>query len=278
MNPQLVDSHCHLDASEYEYDRDAVLDRGRAAGVRWFVTIGAGRGTESAPDAVALARTHRDVAACVGIHPHDSACATDRNLAAILELGREARVVGIGETGLDFRNEHAPRDVQLATFRKFVHMAKQLKKPLVVHTRGAPLETLAVLREEGARDVGGVIHSFAGDEAFVRAALDMDFDLSLSAYPILSDDPEIRAAARLVPIDRLMIETSAPSHAPPPHAGGRSEPCFLVDTARIYAELMQLSFEQLCERSSENAIRRFGLSSLSPESTRIPYSVRPSSS
>jgi TatD DNase family protein len=263
MNLVLVDSHCHLDAPEFEYDRDEVLERGRAAGVHWFVTVGAGRGKESAPDAVALAHTHPDVVACVGIHPQDSLCATAVVLAAIAALARDERVVAVGETGLDYRSGYAPPHVQCEAFRGLVQIARDVHKPIVVHTRGAAQETLAVLREEGARDVGGVIHSFAGDLGFARAALDMGFDLSLSPFPILQGGANVRAAARLVPIDRLLIETGAPSHAPPPHGGGRNEPAYLALIAPFYAELMGVPLEDLCARSSANAARRFGLSRMS---------------
>lgn len=263
MNRVLIDTHCHLDAPEFEYDRDEVLERGRAAGVRWFVTVGAGRGKESAPDAVALAHTHPDVVACVGIHPQDSRCATGAVLGAIAVLARDERVVGVGETGLDYRSGYAPPDVQREAFRGLVQIAREVRKPIIVHTRGAAQETLSVLREEGARDVGGVIHSFAGDPGFARAALDMGFDLSLSAFPILQGGANVRTAVRLVPLDRLLIETGAPSHAPPPHGGTRNEPAYLSLIAPFYAELMGVSLEDLCARSSENASRRFGLSRLS---------------
>jgi TatD DNase family protein len=266
----LVDSHCHLDAPEFEVDRNEVLARARAAGVSWFVTVGAGRGKESAPDAVALAHTHQDVAACVGIHPYDALCATDQVVATIATLAADTRVVGVGETGLDYRRDICPREAQKEAFRRLVRVARAVKKPIVVHTRAAPDETLAILREEGARDVGGVIHSFAEGPEFARAVMDMNFDLSLTAFHILQGNEEVRAAARRIPLDRLLIETSAPSLAPPPHRGERNEPAYLSLAAPLFAELLAIPLEEICARSSANAMRRFGLADLvaSPQSLR----------
>jgi TatD DNase family protein len=255
----IIDSHCHLDSADFLYDLAQVLGRARSEGVRWFVTIGSGRGTESAPDAVALAHTYRDVVACVGIHPLDAPCATRQVLETLASLAADRSVVGIGETGLDYRLAYAQRDAQREAFRSQVQLARATGKPLVVHTRAAEADTLAILREERAADVGGVFHSFSGDASFAFAALDLGFDISFSALPFVDDVPRLTDLARSIPIDRLLIESNAPVCAPPPHRGRRCEPAYLGLIADALARAMDMDGSELRARTSANAVRRFGL-------------------
>ncbi len=264
MNAPLIDSHCHLDFADFGAERAAVLERGRAEGIAWFVTIGSGRGAESAPDAVALAHEHADVVATVGIHPHDAKLVTDAAFAAVEALADDARVVAVGEVGLDFHYDLSPRDAQRAALRRFVALARRVKKPLVIHTRAAPDETLAVLREEGARDVGGVIHCFTEDAAFARAAMDLGFDISFSGIVTFKKSEDLRAAARTVPLDRMLIETDSPYLAPIPLRGKTNEPSYVVHTAKRVAELRGVSVDELCRLTTENARRRLGLRSGAP--------------
>ncbi len=259
MTAPLVDSHCHLDFADFGPEREAVLARGRDAGVVWFVTIGSGRGTESAPDAVALAHAHADVVATVGVHPHDAKQADEAAVARIEALAADPRVVAVGEVGLDFHYDLSPRDAQAEAFRRFVAVARRAKKPLVIHTRAAPAETLAVLREEGARDVGGVIHCFTEDADFARAAMDLGFDISFSGIVTFKRSDDLRAAARTVPLDRVMIETDSPYLAPMPYRGKRNEPSYLARTAAHLAATMGVTEDELRRRTTENAVRRFGL-------------------
>lgn len=255
----LVDSHCHLDFADFGPEREAILDRGRAQGIAWFVTIGSGRGTESAPDAVGLAHAHEDVVATVGVHPHDAAVATPEAMALMERLGRDPRVVAVGEVGLDYHYDHSPREVQREVFRRFVRLARALKQPLVIHTRSAPEDTLAILEEEGAREVGGVIHCFSEDAPFAKRAMDMDFDISFSGIVTFKKSEDLRAAARTVPLDRLLIETDAPYLAPMPFRGKRNEPSYIARTAEHLAATMGVSTDALRARTTENAVRRFGL-------------------
>jgi TatD DNase family protein len=258
-NGGLVDTHCHLDAIDFVSDLDAVLRRARSAGVRWFVTIGSGRGTESAPDAVALAHMHGDVVACVGIHPVDARCATENVRATVESLASDARVVGIGETGLDFRSAYADKKAQREAFRWQIALARRVKKPLVVHTRAASAETLDILRGEGAGEVGGVLHSFTDDEELAFSALDLGFDISLSAMLLLHELPWLRRVARAVPSDRLMIESNAPVLAPPPHESERCEPAHLALVAEGLAATLGKDAGELRATTSANAAKRFGL-------------------
>jgi TatD DNase family protein len=269
MARPLVDSHCHLDDPDLLPDVEGVLERARQAGIGWCITIGAGRGTESAPSAVALAHTYEEVAACVGIHPNDADCATDAVMSTLLELALDSRVVGIGETGLDYRTDPSP-EVQREAFRRTIRLARKAQKPLVLHTRGAGKDTLEILREEDAQLVGGVIHSCTEDAAFVRHALDLDFDIALS--PLLEQHAQAREIARLVPRDRLLLETSAPFH-PPRARPGRNEPAFLSLVADHVASLVGRDAKELLEEVSMNAIRRFGLDTL-PVASRASLTVR----
>ncbi len=259
MNTPLIDSHCHLDFADFGDERPAILTRGRAEGITWFVTIGSGRGAGSAPDAVALAHEHADVVATVGIHPHDAKLATDEAFASVEALADDPRVVGVGEVGLDFHYDLSPREEQGAVFRRFVALARRVKKPLVIHTRSAPDETLALLRDEGARDVGGVIHCFTEDAAFAKGAMDLGFDISFSGIVTFKRSDDLRAAAKTVPLDRMLIETDSPYLAPMPHRGKRNEPSYLARTAAHLAATLGVREEDLRARTTENAIRRFGL-------------------
>lgn len=258
----LVDSHCHLDFDDFDKERDDLMNRARAQGVRWFVTIGASDGLTSAPKAVALAHAHRDVAATVGVHPHDASVVDDAVLAEAERLARDPRVVAVGEVGLDYHYDNSPREKQREVFRSFVRMARALKKPVVIHTREAPEDTLAILREEGAREVGGVIHCFSEDTAFARAALDLDFDISLSGVVTFKKSEAIREAAKVVPSDRLLIETDAPFLAPIPYRGKRNEPAYVAATAKFVAGLLGKPERELRASTSANAIKRFGLDRL----------------
>lgn len=264
MTATLVDSHCHLDFADFGPEREAVLARGRAEGIAWFVTIGANDGAKSAPEAVALAHAHADVAATVGVHPHDATQATDEAVAEVARLAGDPRVVAVGEVGLDYHYDHSPRETQREVFRRFVGVARAAQKPLVIHTRSAPDDTLEILRGEGARDVGGVIHCFTEDLAFAKAALDLGFDISFSGIVTFKRSEDLRAVARAVPLDRVMIETDSPFLAPLPHRGKRNEPAYLARTAEHLAAALGLPVEDLRQRTSETAIRRFGLDRLPP--------------
>jgi TatD DNase family protein len=252
----LIDTHCHLD-SKYAQDADAVLQRATEAGVVAFVCVGVG-GADAATEAVALASRQPNVVATVGVHPHDAAASTPELEALLETLGATERVVAIGEIGLDYHYDHSPRAVQSEVFRRYIALAKALKKPIVVHTRSAAEDTLSILREENARDVGGIIHCFSEDRAFAERALDMNFDLSFSGILTFKTAHQIQEAARTAPRERILVETDSPYLAPVPKRGKRCEPAFVVHTARFLAELRGSSFEEIAALTSENACRRLG--------------------
>jgi TatD DNase family protein len=253
----LVDTHCHVDSQSFPEGAEAVLDRARSAGVGGFVCVGVG-GLNAARGAVELARHRLDVVATVGIHPHDASSwqpALETELRALLD---DERVVAVGEVGLDYHYYHSPHEVQDACFRRFVELARELRKPLVIHTRSAAADTLRVLEEENARDVGGIIHCFSEDREFARRALDLDFDLSFSGIVTFKNASQVHDVVRWAPAGRILLETDSPYLSPVPLRGKRCEPAFVVHTARRVAELRSVAFEELCEQTGKNAERRFG--------------------
>ncbi|MEB2312032.1 MAG: TatD family hydrolase [Sorangiineae bacterium] len=253
----LVDTHCHLDPDNASEGPGPILERARAAGVGAFVCVGVG-GVEPARHAVALAQRRADVVAAVGVHPHDAASWDDALEDALRRLCSEPRVVAVGEVGLDYHYEHSPREVQRAVFRRFIALARELGRPLVIHTRSAAADTLALLEQERARDVGGVIHCFSENREFARRALELGFDLSFSGIVTFKNATAIHEVARWVPEDRFLVETDSPYLAPVPLRGKRCEPAYVVHTAARVAALRGVSLERVAALSTTNACRRFG--------------------
>jgi TatD DNase family protein len=254
----LFDTHCHLDDPRLHQELDAVLERAKDAGVRRITTIGCAHDVSSVNSAIDIAHRHSDwISATVGVHPHDAKDLDDALCDAIRSAGTDPSVVAIGETGLDFHYDHSPRQAQIEAFRLQIAIAKELKKPLVIHTRSAPDETLRVLREEQASDVGGIIHCFSEDAPFAAAALDLGFVSSFSGIVTFSKAIAVQEAARRQPADALLIETDAPYLAPSPKRGKRNEPAYVAHTARRIAELRGEDPEALAEASYENAVRIF---------------------
>ncbi|MBI2394267.1 MAG: TatD family hydrolase [Deltaproteobacteria bacterium] len=265
MIPKLdgvIDSHCHVPVSGHggrapREPADDVLSRARAAGVRGFVVVGVGETTLEARDAIGLAQRHPDVVASVGVHPHDARLCDDTMVDELRALARDPRVAAVGEIGLDFHYDHSPRDQQRAVFRRFVGVARELGKPIVIHTRSAGQEVLEILEQEGARDLGGVIHCFSEDLPFARRALDLGFDLSFSGIVTFKTATAIHEVGRFVPKERYLVETDAPYLAPVPLRGKLCEPAYVVYTARHLAELRGVAPEDVARESSDNARRRF---------------------
>lgn len=259
----VMDAHCHVAVTARPGSKqprdpaDVVLARAREAGVRGFVVVGVGEDPTEARDAVGLAKQHPDIVAAVGIHPHDARTCDDAHYAAIAELARDAKVAAVGEIGLDFHYDHSPRDQQREVFRKLIALAREVKKPIVIHTRSAGQEALEILESEGARDVGGIIHCFSEDMPFAKRALDLGFDLSFSGIVTFKTATAIQEVAKGAPLDRILVETDAPYLAPVPLRGKPCEPAYVVHTARFVAELRGMSAEDLVQATSTNTRRRF---------------------
>lgn len=261
MPPPVVDTHCHLLAGGDGKRRpaDTLLAEARTAGVVGFVVVGVGDTPAEARAAVGFAEAHRDIKAIVGIHPHDARTCDDASYAEIAGLAARPEVAAVGEIGLDFHYDLSPRDVQRTVFRRFVQLALTLGKPIVIHTREAGQECLAVLEEERAGAVGGVIHCFSEDLPFARRALDLGFHLSFSGIVTFKTATSVHEVARYAPVDRLLVETDAPYLAPVPMRGKVCEPSMVVHTAARVAELRGVSLEALAADTTENARRLFGL-------------------
>jgi TatD DNase family protein len=255
----LADAHCHLDAGYFPEGADAVLERATKAGVVGFVVVGVGKDLTQARSAVELAKRRPDrVAACVGIHPHDAVSWSEAAHEELRALAGKAEVVAVGEIGLDYHYDHSPRDLQRDVFARLIGLARELGKPIVVHTREAAEETLAILEREGARDVGGIIHCFSEDRPFATRALDLGFDISLSGIVTFKSATAVKDVAAWAPLDRILVETDSPYLAPVPLRGKKCEPANVVHTARRVAELRGIPVEDVARPTLENTERRFG--------------------
>ena len=256
----LVDSHCHLDFPDFAPERDAVLARARAAGIGHFLTIGTGLSRFAGVRAVA--ESAPDIHCTVGVHPHDAAAEPLDGPERLIAEGAHPKVVGFGETGLDYYYNHSPREAQIANFRAHIEAAREAKLPLVVHTRDAEDDTIAILAEEQKRGaVAGVIHCFTGTARLAAAALELGFHISVSGIATFKKSDELRATLKDVRLDRLLVETDAPYLAPQPKRGKRNEPAFVVHTAEMLAELKGVSFATLADATTANFFRLFAKAS-----------------
>jgi TatD DNase family protein len=247
----LADSHCHLTYKGLAEDQQAVLERARARGVTAMLNIST---RESEWDAViATAEREPDVWATVGIHPHEADQHPDVDTEKLVERAQHPRVVGIGESGLDYYYDHSDRARQQASFRAHIAAARETGLPIVVHTRDAEQDTAQILREEmGKGAYPGVIHCFTASQAFADIALDLGFYISISGIVTFKNARDLQATAAKLPIERLLIETDAPFLAPVPHRGKTGEPAFVADTAAFLADLRGDDCEQLKDITARN--------------------------
>ena len=256
----LFDTHCHLDDPRLFEELDAVLSRAMEAGVGRITTIGSANDVASVMSAVEIAKKHPDrISATVGVHPHDAKHLDDALCDAIRRAGADPLVVAIGETGLDAHYDHSPRPAQEHAFRKQIAIAKEVRKPLIIHTRSAPEETLRILREEHASDVGGIIHCFSEDARFAASALDLGFVSSFSGIVTFGKAVAVQEAAVKQPADAILVETDAPYLAPVPKRGKRNEPAYVAYTAARIAELRGEDPEAFAQATFDNALRVFHL-------------------
>ena len=255
--PLLVDSHCHLDFPDFAEERDQVVARARAAGVGMHLTICTHVTKFEQVHAVAMA--YPDVWCTVGVHPHH---ALDEDAASqlptLLELAARPKVVGIGETGLDYFYDSSPRDVQQESFRRHLRACRETGLPAIVHTRDADDDTIRILREEGGgQGLKGLLHCFSSSRQLAEQALEIGFHISFSGIVTFKKSEELRETARIVPLDRMLVETDAPYLAPVPMRGKRNEPAFVAHTARLLAEVKGVPYETLAAATTENFLRLF---------------------
>ena len=249
----LVDSHCHLDFADFGPEREAVIERARAAGVVTMATICTR--LDEFPTVRQIAEAHGDIWCSVGVHPHEAADYSDTTADNLAALAAHPRVIGIGETGLDFHYDHSPRDVQEQLFRTHIAAAQASGLPLIIHAREADAEIASILRDEGA--ASGVLHCFSSGRGLAEAALDLGFYISISGIVTFRNAEELRAIVRDVPLDRLLVETDAPYLAPVPYRGKRNEPAFVTATAAAVAELKGVEPAVLAEATTDNFFRLF---------------------
>jgi len=252
----LVDSHCHLNYKGLAERQGEALARARERGVTAMLNIAT---RESEWDAVlAAAEANADVWASVGIHPHDADGHPDVDTAKLVERAAHPRVIGIGETGLDYYYDKSDRGRQRDSFRRHIHAAQQSGLPIIVHTREAEADTLALLGEEmGRAPYAGVIHCFTASDDFARGALDLGLYISISGIVTFRNAADLQATARWLPQERLLVETDAPFLAPVPHRGKPGEPAFVADTLAFLAELRSEDRDALAAATSANFYRLF---------------------
>jgi TatD DNase family protein len=272
-----VDSHAHLDGKQFAADREQVVERARAAGVRAMVAIGNGDGPADVGCGITLAEQYDFIYATLGIHPHEAQLANEAAYQKMETLAKHPKVIAWGEIGLDYHYDHSPREVQQQVFTRQMELAAAAKLPIVIHCRpsdnsdNAWEDCLSMIREQWApTGLGGVLHCFTGTWTHAKAALDMGFMISFAGNITFPKAQQIRDAAREVPLDGMLIETDSPYLAPVPHRGKRNEPAFVVETARKIGELKNLTQEEAGFETSRNFYNFFKLTEIFESKVSAP--------
>lgn len=258
MALELYDSHCHLNFKDFESDVADVIRRAQDAGISKMITICTGM--EEVDDVYRIAQAHDGIYATVGIHPHDAKPHMDLHTldeigAFLLERGKRVKTVGIGETGLDYYYDNSPRDLQKKLFEKHLECAVALDLPVIVHTREAEEDTIALLKK--FPKVRGVIHCFTSSQWLAEQALDLGFYISISGIVTFKTAEALREVVRHVPMERLLVETDAPFLAPIPMRGKRNEPAFVMHTAQFLSTFLEVSLEDLARQTRRNTLDLF---------------------
>lgn len=256
---QLVDSHCHLDDSQFDNDRATVIQRACEADLKYLLSIGTGTGPPDLEAAVRLAETYSFVFATVGVHPNDAPKVEPGTFVELAALLRHPKVKALGEIGLDY-HWGVPKETQMPMFIRQLELAADAHLPVVIHTRDAWNDTLDVLRTHWApTGLPCIMHCFTGDPKQARECLDLGFHLAFGGVTTFPKAAEVREAARITPPDRLLLETDSPYLAPIPHRGKRNEPAFVTHTAKVIAGLRGVSVEELAALATANFERLFHL-------------------
>ena len=252
----IVDSHCHLNYKGLVDQQAAVVQRARDAGVGCMLAINTK--LKEYQQIVDIVETYEDVYGTVGIHPHEAENEPDVALEALLSRAEHPKIVGIGETGLDYYYDNAPRDMQQVNFRSHIAAARETGLPVIIHTRDADEDCVNILTEEMDKGVfSGVIHCFTASQYLADAVLEMGLYISISGIATFKSAKELQATVKTIPLNRLLVETDAPFLAPVPHRGKTCEPAFVMDTARFVADLKGVPFEELQETTTANFFELF---------------------
>ncbi|MBI4974791.1 MAG: YchF/TatD family DNA exonuclease [Candidatus Omnitrophica bacterium] len=268
----IIDTHCHLDFKDFDQDRDGVIDRARKAGVNRIVNVGSS--IEGTRRSIELAKRYDIVYASLGVHPHEAKSVTDKTIDDFRALAKERKVVAIGEVGLDYYRNLSPKEVQVGAFKKFIHLAGDLKLPMILHSREADREVLDILRKEKEKDQTGVMHCFSGDEDFLKECLDLGLFISFTCNLTFKNAKNLREVAKGVPAERLLLETDAPFLAPQEFRGKRNEPSYLVYLVEEWSKVLGLSKDDIARITTHNANRLFKLNIEEP--SEIAYPIRDS--
>jgi TatD DNase family protein len=255
----LIDTHAHLEMTDYDEDRDEVLRRALETGVRQIVTIGIDR--LSSHKSLKLAQAYDFVFATVGYHPHNAKDVDAQVLEELARLAAEPEVVAWGEIGLDFFRRHSPEPKQIEAFESQLALASSLNLPVIIHSRDANSDVFQILKKR-KDDVKGVIHCFSGDVQLAYAYLDMGYYISIPGTVTYKKASLIQDVAIHIPLERLLVETDAPFLAPVPKRGKRNEPAFIVHTAEKIAQLRRVDFQVIADQTTENARKLFSLPAL----------------
>lgn len=252
----IVDSHCHLNYKGIMEQQADVVARARAAGVGCMLAINTK--LKEYPEIIEVIEKYDDVFGTVGIHPHEAESEPDVAVQALVDGAKHAKIVGLGETGLDYYYDNAPRDMQQVNFRAHIAAARETGLPIIVHTRDADDDCVRIMQEEMAKGhFTGVIHCFTASQALADATMEMGFYISISGIATFKNAKDLQATVKTIPLERLLIETDSPFLAPVPHRGKTCEPAFVADTGRFVAELRGETFEDLGEATTQNFFRLF---------------------
>ncbi|MCL6571788.1 MAG: TatD family hydrolase [Bacillus sp. (in: Bacteria)] len=253
----LFDTHVHLNATQYDEDLQEVISRAQNEGVTNMVVVGFDRPTIL--KAMELADNYEFIYACIGWHPVDAIDMTEKDLEWIEELTAHPKVVAIGEMGLDYHWDKSPKEIQQEVFRKQIRLAKKVKLPIVIHNREATADIMAILKEEGAEEVGGIMHCFSGSPVIAKECVKMNFYISLGGPVTFKNAKRPKEVAAEIPLDSLLIETDCPYLAPHPYRGKRNEPSYIKLVAEEIAEIKGLTFEEVASVTTRNAKKLFAI-------------------
>jgi TatD DNase family protein len=257
---QIIDSHAHLEFPQFDADREAVLERARAAGVETLLAIGSGTGPDRLNVAIPFAEQHDWIYATVGVHPHEAKLAIEEHFARLDELARHPRVIAWGEIGLDYYYDHSPREIQQQVFRRQLEQARAAKLPIIIHCRDAWDDCLALLEKDWrSSGLGGILHCFTGTPEDARRGIDMGFLVSFAGNVTYPKMQSLRDVVRDLPLDRLLTETDSPFLPPQCKRGKRNEPAFVVEVAQALANVRNLASEEVAAATAENFRRFFRL-------------------
>lgn len=262
MSIRLIDTHAHLDMSQFDHDRADVIRRARDAGVDTIVTIGIDMA--SSKKAIQLAETNPGIYATIGFHPQDARFMKPQDVKELKELAKNPRVVAVGEVGLDYYHMLSPRETQVKVFHSLLDLAGETNLPVIIHSRDADQDTITTLLnwagslgKSAGREIG-VIHCFSGDERKAQTFLDMGFYIAFGAY-VSYPSSRLAEVIRSIPDDRLLVETDCPFLPPQTHRGKRNEPSYIPQTAGIIAGIRGVSFDKIARQTTENACRLFNI-------------------